>query len=202
MDPNAYKGTTFFGFDMVTIPKLKGGQKNPMQGRVRKIHKGQVGMIFANKFSNAYENMVNRRKVQAGGVGDFKVGALPWGQRVEGTAVIENKGERYLQLIHAQSPVSLLKYIEEDLGITLEGNDRERFEDMKTQVVAYESRNGQTSFTLDGVPIDRSAIEGLDEDKSEGEQGGLTDQMKVYVRTPKISGFSRVTMNGETLIPV
>lgn len=197
-DENVYSGTTFIGFDLATIPVLKGGKKNPMQGRVRKIAKGQVAMVFSNKWSSAYENMVNRRLAQAGKPADFKAGELPWGERIPNTSAIRHKGELYLQMVHAQSPVSLLNYIEQDLGITLEGSDREKFEALKTQVVAYESRGGEVEFELDGKPIERSAIEGIDTDKSEGEQGGLSDQMKVVIRSPKMSGILRLTMNGET----
>ena len=97
-DKGLINGITFVGFDTLTVPKLKGGKGNPHQGRITKLATGFIGMIASNKVSSAYEIMVNRRLLEEGKEADFKAGKLPWGQRVEGTCLIENKGV-YLEVI-------------------------------------------------------------------------------------------------------
>jgi hypothetical protein len=55
---------------------------------------------------------------------------------------------------------------------------------------------GTVSYTLDGNPIDRDDIEGLDVNRKEAAQGGLHD--KVIIRTFKAASINRVTINGTT----
>jgi hypothetical protein len=91
-------GGTFVGLDSLTTVKLKGGKKNPMQGRVTKLMYDATVMAFSNTNSNAYENMVNRR-LQAEGKPAFLVGPRAWGERVDGTPFVEHKGSLYLEVI-------------------------------------------------------------------------------------------------------
>jgi hypothetical protein len=56
---------------------------------------------------------------------------------------------------------------------------------------------GETSFLLDGRPIKKEFIEGLDT-KEEGTQGGLDN--KVIIRTFKAESISRITINKEVYI--
>lgn len=98
------KGGTFVGMDTETTPVLKGGKKNPMQGRVRKIMKGATVMVFSNAETNAYEAMVQRRLQQEGkSTEDFKLSPRAWGQRLQGTAYVEHKGKWYLEAIFLHS---------------------------------------------------------------------------------------------------
>lgn len=97
-------GGTFVGMDTVTTPILKGGKKNPMQGRVQKLMKGATVMCFSNAETNAYEAMVQRRLQQEGkNAEDFKLSPRAWGQRVAGTAYVEHKGKWYLEAIFLRS---------------------------------------------------------------------------------------------------
>ena len=59
-------GSTFISIDTITDVKLTGGKKNPFQGRVTKRTTGSTVMVFQNKTTNAYENMVKRRLEQEG----------------------------------------------------------------------------------------------------------------------------------------
>ena len=195
-DKDLINGITFVGFDTLTVPKLKGGKGNPHQGRITKLATGFIGMIASNKVSSAYENMVNRRLLEEGKEADFKAGKLPWGQRVEGTCLIENKGVHYVQLIYTEHKKTLLDMVEK-MGITLDDDLRQRLDQV---VVGYESKRGTVQYFLDGQPIAKEDIEGLDTDRNEGKQGGLSEDFKVVVRSPKVSSLVRLTMKGETYL--
>lgn len=92
-------GASFIGIDTKTVPALTGGKKNPMQGRVTKITRGASVMVFQNKHTNAYENMVNRRLASEGIDTAFEVGPRTWGERIQNTPFVEHKGNHYLEVI-------------------------------------------------------------------------------------------------------
>ena len=101
---NSIEGVTFAGLDSVTDVTLLGGKKNEQQGRVKKVTVGNSIMLFTNKNSNGYENMVKRRLEKEGkNPASFKLGELPWGTRIPNTPIIEHKGEHYLQVIFLKS---------------------------------------------------------------------------------------------------
>jgi hypothetical protein len=91
-------GSTFISLDTETDVKLKGGKTNPFQGRVSKVVVGSNVMVFQNKNSNGYENMVNRR-LAAEGKGEFEVGPRAWGERIKDTPFVTHKGALYLEVI-------------------------------------------------------------------------------------------------------
>lgn len=96
-------GATFMGIDTLTTVKLKGGKKNPHQGKITKEMKGAVVESFTNKNSNGYANMVNRR-LEKEGKEAFTLGSRAWGERVEGEPIIvhtNKNGEtkHYLEMI-------------------------------------------------------------------------------------------------------
>lgn len=82
-------GASFVGIDTVTIPKLAGGKKNPMQGKVTKHMIGASVMCFQNKNINGYEAMVQRR-LQAEGKdpASFVLGERAWGTRVPNSPIV------------------------------------------------------------------------------------------------------------------
>ena len=93
-------GASFIGLDTVTTPKLTGGKKNLMQGRIEKHMDGASVMVFQNKNSNGYENMVNRRLEKEGkNPATFNVGQRAWGERVDGMPIVTHKGDDYLEVI-------------------------------------------------------------------------------------------------------
>jgi hypothetical protein len=197
-DKKTYNGCSFAGIDMLTQVKLTGGKKNPMQGRVTKVHDSFVVMLFANKLSNAYENMINRRLVADGKEGGFKVGKLPFGVKVKDTACIEyaEKNTDYLQTIYVQNAVTLLEMAEK-LGVTLDDKDVELARLMGEKIVEYKTTNGKVSYLLDGKPIEKSKIQGLPTKKDEGKQGGLDKKKKVIIRSPKLESITRITLGGQ-----
>lgn len=149
---NRINGVTFAGLDCVTDVKLKGGKSNPMQGRVTKRCDGNRVMLFTNKKSSGYENMVKRRLEQEGkDPSSFVLGKLAWGERIPESPIIEHKGAYYLQTIFLAA--------------------------------------GKSTYFLDGQPIAKEDIIGLDDkDVGSGRQG-LEDENKVVVRTYKFDSI-------------
>jgi hypothetical protein len=93
-------GTTFASLDTVTNVTLKGGKANSMLGRVTKVTANNQVMIFTNKNSNGYENMVKRRlEAEGKDPESFKLGELPWGKRIPNTPLIEHNDVTYIQVI-------------------------------------------------------------------------------------------------------
>ena len=92
-------GASFISIDTIVPVTLKGGKKNPMQGRVTKSVKGSNVMVFQNKTTNAYENMVNRRLAKEGKATTFEVGPRAWGTRIANTPFVEHNGQLYLEVI-------------------------------------------------------------------------------------------------------
>lgn len=93
-------GCTFASMDTVTPVPLKGGKGNPFQGRVHMVQTGGRVMLFTNKKSNGYENMVKRRLEKEGKDPEsFHLGNLPWGTRVEGSPIILHNDTYYIQVI-------------------------------------------------------------------------------------------------------
>ena len=83
---DALAGGTFVGMDTVTPVKLKGGKKNPQQGRVTKSVTGATVMCFSNSSGSSYNQMVLRRLAAEGkDPASFELSPRAWGERVEGT---------------------------------------------------------------------------------------------------------------------
>jgi len=154
-------GNTFIGLDTVTVPKLKGGKANPHQGRVKKLMIGANVMVFTNKNSNGYDNMVKRRLLAEGKDPEtFELGERPWGTRVPNLPIVEHNEAQYLEVIFL--------------------------------------RPGEVSYLLDGKPIEKSAIQGLEEKAANDEsQGGLDN--KVIIRTFKADSISKLVIDGQVI---
>jgi hypothetical protein len=122
----SHKGALIIGFDTKTVPVLRGGKKNPMQGRIEKVMTGAVAMVNRN-----YENARNKQLQVQGFKPTFKVQPRRWGSyAIAGLPVLTHKGEVYLN-------TSILKA-------------------------------GKVHYLLDGKPIDKANIEGLNESKGTG----------------------------------
>jgi len=93
-------GGTFVGLDTLTQVKLRGGRKNPMQGRVTKMMTGAQVMCFSNTNGSAYDAMVRRRLEQEGkDPASFELSPRAWGERVPNTSFVRHKGQVYLEVI-------------------------------------------------------------------------------------------------------
>lgn len=203
-------GNTIIGFSALTEMKLNktlGGKiPNPHFDKIFKELTSQVAMVFSNKTTNAYENMVNRRLTLEGKPAEFKVSKRSWGTRIENTPVIEHKGNEYLSTIYCESPVTLADYVRNTLGVEMTESDNALVEAAKAQVVAMESKTGKTRYLQlvtkeDGStelePIEWDAIQGKPPAKNEGTQGGLTEGMKVVPRDFKMGSFTRISTGGD-----
>lgn len=88
---NNISGASFIGLDTLTKVKLKGGAKNPHQGRVTKEMLGAQVMAFQNKNVNGYEAMIERRLINEGkDPTSFQLGARAWGTRVPNLPIVEH----------------------------------------------------------------------------------------------------------------
>jgi hypothetical protein len=159
---NGLAGGTFVGLDTVTQVKLRGGKKNPMQGRVTKLMAGAQVMCFSNTNGSAYDAMVRRRLEQEGkDPASFELGPRAWGERVPNTSFVEHKSAHYLEAIFL--------------------------------------RAGRVEYLLDGQPISKADIEGLDEPVMNPEgQGGLSN--KVIIRTFSLESITALRANGQEWI--
>lgn len=93
-------GATFIALDTETQVTLRGGKSNPLQGRVTKVTIRSNVMVFQNKNSNAYENMVKRRLQQEGKDPEsFQLSPRKWGVREHGTPFVTHNGNEYLEVI-------------------------------------------------------------------------------------------------------
>lgn len=129
-------GATFVGLDTITEVKLKGGKKNPMQGRVTKITEGANTMIFSATNASAYESMVRRRMEEEGkDASDFTLKPRAWGTRVGNTPIIEHNGKRYLECFF-MNPGKTKYYLDG------EPIDKDLIEGLPTTKVSDESQGG------------------------------------------------------------
>jgi len=92
-------GASFISLDTSTIPTLTGGKGNTMQGRIMKHNTGASIMVFQNKNSHGYANMVSRRLETEGKETTFKLSPRKWGVRVPNMPIVEHKGAQYLEVI-------------------------------------------------------------------------------------------------------
>jgi hypothetical protein len=102
-------GTTFIGIDTLTNVTLTGGKGNEFQGRIQKLNEGSNVMVFQNKNSNGYENMVQKRLQQEHKDVIFEVAPRKWGERIPNSPFIKHtpKGslveKLYLEVIFLRS---------------------------------------------------------------------------------------------------
>lgn len=83
-------GCTFANIDATT---------EPSSGIIKKTTGIRV-ILFTNKKTSGYENMVKRRLEEAGKDPDsFRSGDLPWGEQVPNSPLVEHKGKVYLKCI-------------------------------------------------------------------------------------------------------
>ena len=116
-------GNSFVGLDIVSTVKLKGGKKNPQQGRVQKQVTGAVVQVFQNKDVNGYEAMVKRRLVAEGkSAEDFTLGERAWGKRVDNMPIVEHTkdGETKFYLEGIFQKAGEVQYLLDGVPVALE----------------------------------------------------------------------------------
>jgi hypothetical protein len=141
-------GASFVSIDTLTEVKLTGGKSNPFQGRVTKRMTGASVMVFQNKKSNAYDNMVKRRLEKEGkDPASFVLGERKFGKRIPETPFIE----------HIKT-----------------GPDGKQFIERYLEVIFLKA--GTTELLVDGLPY-TGEIPGLPEEREPTGQGGLENQV-------------------------
>jgi len=150
-------GASFVGMDTVTVPVLKGGKSNPMQGKITKRMSGASVMVFQNKSVNGYQAMVNRRLQAEGKDAEFTLSPRAWGERMEGLPIVEHKGKQYAEVIFLK-PGKVDYYLDNkpiskaDI-IGMEADKSEGFQDgLDNKVIIRTfSADSITAIRIDGV---------------------------------------------------
>lgn len=97
---NNVNGATFVTIDTLTTVLLTGGRNNLFQGRLQKQVIGSNVMVFQNKTTNGYENMVRRRLTDEGkDPNGFQLQPRKWGVRISNTPFVEHNDNLYLEVI-------------------------------------------------------------------------------------------------------
>jgi hypothetical protein len=165
-------GASFAALDTVTVPALKGGKANPMQGKLLKVCLGHRVMLFSNKQNSGYENKVRRHLIKEGKNPDsFVMGSLPWGERIPDSPFIQHKDKLYLQCVFLKPGTTEYRVKE-----TIVGQDY--------------------GPILPGSLLSKDQIEGLD-DRTGSEHQNLEDQ--VIVRTYALDSIVGLRAFNESL---
>ena len=146
------KGTTFAGIDTLTDVKLKGGKKNPFQGRVQKRTTGANIMLYNDSSSNVYGNMVKKRMLDEGKDPEtFELKPRAWGMRVENSPFITHKDKYYLECIFV-SPGKSVYLVDgvETPKEEIEGLETEKKES-ETSQGGIENKIILRTFSLDSI---------------------------------------------------
>ena len=97
---SAIEGTTVAGLDTLTDVKLKGGKKNPFQGRVQKRTVGAEVIVYNDSAVNVYANIVKKRMLEeAKDPETFELKPRAWGERIDNSPFIEHNNKYYLECI-------------------------------------------------------------------------------------------------------
>lgn len=113
-------GTKIGSIDTVTNVDLKGGKSNPYRGRITK-HTMGANVIFINDNNDSsYQRMVRKRLVQEGmDAANFSVGPRPWGERIQGTPLIQHKDTMYVQVVHLRKPTNIVYKLDGQIVIDI-----------------------------------------------------------------------------------
>lgn len=151
------RGTTFAGMTTLTQVKLKGGKKNPHQGRVTKRTEGSNVILFANTKDPGYVSLVRKRMISEGKDPDtFEPQPRRWGVRVENTPFISHNDKYYLECFFVSAGKSTYfldgEEIEKDKIEGLEDKEeKESRESFKESQGAIENKVIIRTFDLNSI---------------------------------------------------
>lgn len=151
-------GTNFIGLDTCTVPVLKGGKKNPFQGKIKKVMTGASVMVFSNSKTNGYERTIQRRLVEEGkDPATFTVGPRVWGERLPDCPIVVHKDQQFLEVIFLKP--GKIQYLFE--GSPIDKNQIEGLEDKEeSQQAGLERKVIIRTFKADSLT--RIAIDGVE----------------------------------------
>lgn len=209
---SGFRGVSFIGLDMETEVKLKGGRKNPMQGRVTKRVIGSTVLICQNKNTNTYQNMVRNRiagellqevthkaEISKG----LLIDLLSQQELDELSAKIEaaldaGEDERKEQA-EERFEVKARKWGERIPNSPFIQHTKEGDVHPNYYLDTIFLKAGTTEFFLDGQPIAEDDIEGYEKPKAkEGAhiQGGLSVENQVIVRSIGLASVLKIRTKG------
>lgn len=94
-----FNGVTFATVEYETVVKVKGGKKNPLQGRVTKRVRAQVMLAARGGDDAAYARKVNRGLEAEGKPPVFRPQPRIWGKRADNAPLVFHNGASYLEVI-------------------------------------------------------------------------------------------------------
>lgn len=98
------EGSGKFSIDTITDVKLKGGKKNPFQGRVQKRTNNAVVTIYNKYDQGAYVNLVKEQMEKEGkDSSTFEVKPRAWGVRIENTPFVKHNEKHYIECFFESS---------------------------------------------------------------------------------------------------
>jgi len=166
---SSIRGTTFAGITTRTQVKLKGGKKNPMQGRVEKLTEDANIIVYSNSEVSGYAAMVKRRMVKEGKDPEqFVMKPRAWGTRVGKSPFIKHNDKYYLECIF-RSPGKTTYLLD---GIPTPKEE------------------------IEGLPENKETSETKTE-AQEKSQGGIED--KIIIRTFSLDSIISVKLKKEVL---
>lgn len=150
-------GATFAGIDTAVGVKLKGGKKNPMQGRVTKHTTGSNVILYANTDDSPYKAMVQRRMEAEGkDPSTFELKPRAWGVRDGKTPIILHNDKAYLEVIFIKGGKS--QYFLDDEPIA-----KEDIEGMDDEPVETEASKASQGGIEDKVVIRTYSLDSIKE---------------------------------------
>lgn len=85
------QGATFATLTALVEPTIKSPKTSGMAGRIKKRSRINCTLNFI------YGNSVNRQREREDKVADFTPNPRKWGQRIQGTTLVEHKGKVYVE---------------------------------------------------------------------------------------------------------
>jgi len=111
------QGSSIASITAETVVELKGGKKNPMQGRITKVAENANVMFFTNSTTNSYNNMVKKRLAAEGkNPENFQLGPRVWGTRMPDTPFIQHNNALYAEVVFLRAP-KIVRYLFDGVAI-------------------------------------------------------------------------------------
>lgn len=206
------RGVSFIGLDIETLVKLKGGKKNPMQGRVTKRVVGSTVLVAQNKNTNTYQNMVRNRLVNQyldeamdkaatakGALVDILSAAELDELSVKIETALEAGNDERREAAEEAFNVSARKWGERVPNTPFIKHVKAGDVHANYYLDTIWLRAGTVEFFLDGNPINEADIEGYEKPEvKEGAnvQGGLKAENQVIVRSIGLDSVLRIKTGG------
>ncbi len=141
----------------------------PLKGGKKNPHVGNVTKVvevvgFVSSNASTYSNWINKRLAQEGKEADFVAGAR----------------------------TNNLEWVEGHEGWLLDATPKSTGEYTEYMQVAMLGAVSVPEYFYNGESIAKADVIGMKETKSEGHQGGIKEETKMHIRTPKLASILKL----------